>query len=131
MIVGLGSDIVNIKRIENLLQKYGQNLVKKILDADEQAVYARLNDHKKSSYLAKRWAAKEACSKALGTGFQYGITWRQIKIVNLSDGKPEILLFDAAAKQAIVLCEGKAAKIMLSLSDDYPWAQAVVIIESL
>ena len=131
MIVGLGSDIVNIKRIEKLLEQYGQRLVKKVLDSDEQTIYAELNESKKNSYLAKRWAAKEACAKALGTGFQYGITWRQIKIVNLSGGKPEILLFDAAAAQAIALCEGKAAKIMLSLSDDYPWAQAVVIIESL
>ena len=125
-IFGIGTDIVNIKRLDNSLKKYGSTFKKKIFSKKE-ILYC---DKKKnsSSFYAKRYAAKEAFSKALGTGIRKGVSFKNIEISNNSYGKPYILLkgeLETLLKRKI---KNKKYNIYLSLSDDKPWAQATVII---
>ena len=127
MIIGLGNDLVDIRRIEKALEKFGDRFVARIFTDIERAKSER-RANRASSY-AKRFAAKEACSKALGTGLNSGVFWRDMGVVNLSSGQPTMSLTGGAAKRlAFITPEGMQAAISLSLTDDYPLAQAIVII---
>ncbi|MCG6115724.1 MAG: holo-ACP synthase [Mesorhizobium sp.] len=130
MIIGLGSDLIDIRRIERTLERHGERFVQRIFTETER----RKSDRRKeraASY-AKRFAAKEACSKALGTGLSRGVFWRDMGVVNLPGGKPTMeLTGGAAARLAAMMPAGHQAVVHLTITDDYPLAQAFVIIEAL
>ncbi len=127
MIIGLGNDVIDIRRIEETLERFGDRFVQRIFTETEQ----RKSDRRRqraASY-AKRFAAKEACSKALGTGLRKGVFWRDMGVVNLPSGRPTLVLTGGAAAQlALMTPAGYRARIDLTLTDDYPMAQAIVII---
>lgn len=127
MIIGIGNDIIDIRRIEKTLDRYGDRFVQRCFTEIEQ----KKSDRRRlraASY-AKRFAAKEACSKALGTGFRRGTYWRDLGVVNLPSGKPTMALTGGAADHLARLTpEGFIAKIDLTITDDFPLAQAIVII---
>ncbi len=129
MIIGLGNDIVDIRRIERALERFGDRFVNRIFtEVERQKSERRAN--RAASY-AKRFAAKEACSKALGTGFRDGVYWRDMGVVNLASGKPTIELTGGALRRLNEITpEGMAARIDLTLSDDHPSAQAIVLISA-
>jgi holo-[acyl-carrier protein] synthase len=130
MIIGLGSDLIDIRRIDKSLSRFGDRFVNRLFTPVEQAKSDRRNQ-RAASY-AKRFAAKEACSKALGTGIARGVYWRDMGVVNLPSGKPTMELTNSAARQMEKLIpEGHTAIIHLTITDDYPLAQAFVIIEAL
>ena len=133
MILGIGSDITNISRFERSIDAYGHRLIDRALGADEIKELAAKDFISKQEYaasVAKRFAAKEACSKALGTGFRNGIYLRDIQITHNNAGKPELKLSGGALQQFEKMQKtDKKISLHISLSDDYPWAQAVVIIE--
>lgn len=134
MIVGIGSDIANISRIEETIKKFGIRFVNKIFTKNEIKEMEKRKNISFREYVstaAKRFAAKEACSKALGTGFREGVFWKNIEIKHLASGKPTLKLSGGALKHMEKLCDGGNANIQVSLSDDYPWAQAFVVIEKL
>ncbi len=130
MILGIGNDIIDIRRIEKTLERHGQRFIDRI--------YTEVEKHKSerraqrvASY-AKRFAAKEACSKALGTGLSHGVFWRDMGVVNLPSGKPTLQLTNGAAAQlARMMPAGKQAAVHLTMTDEYPYAQAIVIIEAI
>lgn len=125
MIIGFGTDLVDIRRIEQSLAQFDTRFEQRIFTAKERA-----NPKKNARYYAKRFAAKEACLKALGSGFR-GISWHDMEITSNELGAPSLALTGGAAKQLSALTPpGKQAKIWLSLSDEYPYAQAQVIIEA-
>lgn len=130
MIIGLGSDLIDIRRIEKTLEKYGERFTKRIFTELEQ----RKSDARKeraASY-AKRFAAKEACSKALGTGLSHGVFWRDMGVVNLPSGKPTMNLTNGAGERLkSMMPQGHVPVVHLTITDDYPLAQAFVIIEAL
>jgi holo-[acyl-carrier protein] synthase len=128
MIIGLGSDLVDIRRIEKTLENFGPRFVDRIFtDIEKKKSEARAN--RAASY-AKRFAAKEACSKALGTGFHGGVFWKDLGVVNLPSGKPTMALTNGAlSRLKAITPEGKEAVIHLTITDDFPYAQAFVIIE--
>lgn len=129
MIIGLGSDLIDIRRIEQTLERFGERFVQRLYTETEQ----KKSDGRKNraaSY-AKRFAAKEACSKALGTGFRKGVFWRDMGVVNLRSGKPTMALTGGAAERlAAITPAGMRAQIDLSITDDFPLAQAIVIISA-
>ena len=129
MIIGIGSDLIDIRRVEKTLERHADRFVNRVFTPIEQ----RKSDGRKlraASY-AKRFAAKEACSKALGTGLARGVYWRDMGVVNLPGGKPTMhLTGGAAARLAEMLPEGHEAFIHLTITDDFPLAQAFVIIEA-
>jgi len=125
-IFGLGTDIVNIKRIDSLIKKSGKTFVKRVFSKKEIIYCEKKNDS--SSFYAKRFAAKEALSKALGTGFKKGISLKNIEIFNDKSGKPHIKLKGEVDKYLKKKIKKNKYNIYLSLSDDKPWAQATVII---
>ena len=130
MIIGFGSDLVDITRIEGSLSRFGDRFVQRIFTEVEQARSERKPD-RAASY-AKRFAAKEACSKALGTGFSNGVFWRDMGVVNMKSGRPTMALSGgAAAKLAAMTPAGHTAVIHLTLTDEPPMALAVVLIEAL
>ena len=133
MIVGLGTDIVNIERIEKSCSKFGEHLTAKLFTPAEQADIKRASVSPRGKYFktAKLFAAKEAVSKALGTGFSEGIGWQDIEIGHDEKGRPLATLNGKAAERASYLCDGGKWRLWLSLSDEYPLAQAVVIIEKI
>lgn len=129
MIIGLGSDIVDIRRIEKTLERFGDRFVRRIYTVTEQKKSDR-RANRAASY-ARRFAAKEACSKALGTGFRRGVYWRDLGVVNLPSGKPSMKLTGGALKRLEELTpEGTSAQIDLSITDDDPLAQAIVLISA-
>jgi holo-[acyl-carrier protein] synthase len=130
MILGIGSDIIDIRRIQRTLERFGDRFVERIFtDTERRKSDGRAN--RAASY-AKRFAAKEACSKALGTGFRDGVFWRDMGVVNLSSGKPTMHLTGGALERlAEITPHGMRAQIDLSLTDDEPQAQAIVIISAL
>ena len=129
MIIGIGNDIIDIRRIEKTLERYGDRFVQRCFTQIEQMKSDRRR-LRGASY-AKRFAAKEACSKALGTGFRRGTFWRDMGVVNLPSGKPTMALTGGAAVHLERLTpEGFAAKIDLTITDDFPLAQAIVIISA-
>jgi len=130
MIIGIGSDLIDIRRIEKSLEGHGQRFIQRIYTEVEQA-RSEGRAGRVASY-AKRFAAKEACAKALGTGLAQGVFWRDMGVVNLPSGKPTMALTGgAAARLAKILPQGHKAAIHLTITDDFPLAQAFVIIEAL
>ena len=130
MIVGVGSDLIDNRRMENTLQRFGPRFVARIFTDIEQARSERKPD-RAASY-AKRFAAKEACAKALGTGMRRGVFWKDMGVVNARSGQPTLALTGGAARRlAELLPPGHVGVLHLSLTDDHPWAQAFVIIEAL
>ena len=130
MILGIGSDLIDIKRIENSVEKYGERFLARIFTAEERAKAARR--HGLAATLAKRWAAKEACAKALGTGIKKGVYFKDMGVVNLPSGQPTMhLTGGAAARLASMVPAGMKAAIHLTITDDYPLAQAFVVIEAI
>ena len=131
MIVGLGSDLCNIERIEKSLARFGARFEHRIFTEIERAKAARRPFTKAGTY-AKRFAAKEAFSKAVGTGFKAGVFMKDIGVVNARSGAPTLALTGGAkARLDALIPEGHAANIHLTLTDDHPWAQAFVIIEAI
>jgi holo-[acyl-carrier protein] synthase len=131
MIVGLGSDLCNIERIEKSLERFGARFEQRVFTEVERAKAARRPFTKAATY-AKRFAAKEAFSKAVGTGFKAGVFMKDIGVVNAPSGAPTLALSGGArARLDALIPEGHAANIHLTLTDDHPWAQAFVIIEAL
>lgn len=133
MILGLGSDMIDIRRIEKTLERFGDRFVDRIFTADERRKAERRAGTARglASTYAKRFAAKEACSKALGTGFRRGVFWRDLGVANLPSGKPTMRLSGGAASQLErLLPPGMKAQIDLTMTDDYPLAEAVVIISA-
>lgn len=129
MIIGLGSDLVDIRRIEKMLNRYGDRFIQCIFTDTEQIRSENLQ--KRSFSYAKRFAAKEACAKALGTGIACGVGWKDMGVINLPSGKPIMELTDRAQMQLQkLLPPSYEAVIHLSITDDFPWAQAFVIIEA-
>lgn len=130
MIIGLGSDIIAIERIERTLARFGERFIGRIFtDVERRKSEGRVG--RAASY-AKRYAAKEACSKALGTGFRHGVFWRDMGVVNLPSGQPTLHLTGGAAlRLAEITPRGKVAKIDLSLTDDESLAQAIVVISAI
>lgn len=127
MILGLGSDLIDIRRIEKTLARYGDRFLDRIFTAEERARSDR-RANRVESY-AKRYAAKEACSKALGTGFRKGVYWRDLAVVNLPGGRPTLVLTGGALERLKALTPpGMAARIDVTLTDEPPLAQALVII---
>jgi holo-[acyl-carrier protein] synthase len=130
LIVGIGSDLCDIRRIEKTLGRFGDRFISRIYTDVERTRSERKAD-RAASY-AKRFAAKEACAKALGTGIHRGVFWRDMGVVNLRSGQPTMTLSGgAAARLAQLAPAGMRAVIHLSLTDDHPYAQAFVIIEAL
>jgi holo-[acyl-carrier protein] synthase len=130
LIVGIGSDLTDIRRIANTLDRFGDRFVQRIFTDVEQQRSERKAD-RASSY-AKRFAAKEACAKALGTGLRAGVFWRDMGVVNARSGQPTMVLKGGAAERlAALVPAGRRAAIHLSLTDDFPYAQAFVVIEAL
>ena len=128
MIVGLGSDLCNIERIENSLERWGEKFLRRVFTETEQAK-AESRPLTRAGTLAKRFAAKEAFSKAVGTGFRRGVHMKDIGVVNLASGAPTLKLTGGAKARLDALApEGHAIDIHLTMTDDYPWAQAFVIL---
>ena len=129
MILGIGTDLANIDRIQGVLARHGDRFRNRVFTETEQAKASRRKDE--AGTYAKRWAAKEACSKALGTGLRMGIAWRDMSISNLSSGQPIMEVAGWAKKRLDELTpEDHRAIVHVSLTDDYPWAQAYVVIEA-
>ncbi|MDO9458932.1 MAG: holo-ACP synthase [Alphaproteobacteria bacterium] len=127
MVIGLGNDLIDIRRIEKTLERFGARFINRLYTEKEQARSER-KPNRAASY-AKRFAAKEACSKALGTGFRKGVYWRDMGVSNLSTGKPTMVLTGGALQRLREITpEGCAAQIDLTLTDDFPLAQAIVLI---
>ena len=129
MIIGIGSDLIDIRRVEKSIERFGTRFTERCFTPIER----RKSDARKNraaSY-AKRFAAKEACSKALGTGLAQGVFWRDMGVVNLPSGKPTMQLTGgAAARLATMVPNGHQAVIHLTITDDFPLAQAFVILEA-
>jgi holo-[acyl-carrier protein] synthase len=129
MIIGIGSDIIDIRRIERTLERYGHRFIERIYTPIEQGKSE--GRYQRAASYAKRFAAKEACAKALGTGFRAGVFWRDMGVVNLPSGKPTMQLAGGAARRlAEITPPGMVAQIDLSITDDHPQAQAIVIISA-
>jgi holo-[acyl-carrier protein] synthase len=131
MILGIGTDLANIERIEATLARFGERFLNRVFTEREQSK-ARSRPHGIAATYAKRWAAKEACSKALGTGLRMGISWRDMAVSNLESGQPVMHLTGWAAERLAGLTPpGHRATVHVTLTDDHPWAQAFVVIEAL
>ena len=131
MIIGIGSDLCNIERIANSLARFGDRFVQRVFTPVEQAKAERRTLTRADTY-AKRFAAKEAFSKAVGTGVKRGVFMKDIGVVNLPSGAPTLALTGGAkARLDALIPPGHAAMVHLTMTDDHPWAQAFVIIEAL
>jgi len=127
MIVGIGTDVCSVERVAGVLERHGERFVRRILTPAERERYQRTRD--KAGHLAKRFAAKEAFSKAVGTGFKRGVFMKDIGVVNASSGAPTIIATGGARARLDALApEGHAIDIHLTMTDDHPWAQAFVIL---
>ena len=130
MIVGIGSDLCNIERIQNSLDRFGERFLNRVFTDVERTKAAR-RPHTIAGTLAKRFAAKEAFSKAVGTGFKRGVFMKDIGVVNLPSGAPTLSLTGGAKARLDALApEGHAIDIHLTMTDDHPWAQAFVILSA-
>ncbi|MCQ0968996.1 holo-ACP synthase (plasmid) [Paracoccus sp. TK19116] len=130
MILGIGADLANIERIAGVLDRHGDRFRNRVFTDIEIAKSRRRLDE--AGTLAKRWAAKEACSKALGTGLRMGIAWRDMAVSNLRTGQPVMHLSGwAADRLAQMTPPGHSARVHVTLTDDHPWAHAFVVIEAL
>ncbi|WP_426166734.1 holo-ACP synthase [Sandarakinorhabdus sp. DWP1-3-1] len=127
-VLGLGSDLCNIDRIANSITRFGDRFLNRVFTDVERAKADRRQLTRTGTY-AKRFAAKEACSKALGTGFRKGVFMRDMGVVNLASGAPTLALTGgAAARLAEITPPGYRADVHLTMTDDHPWAQAIVLI---
>lgn len=130
MIIAIGSDLCNIDRIQNSLNRFGERFEKRVFTEVERAKAARRPFTRAGTY-AKRFAAKEAFAKAVGTGFKAGVFMKDIGVVNAKSGAPTLALTGGAAQRLSALTpEGHTAIVHLTLTDDHPWAQAFVVIEA-
>ena len=129
MILGIGTVLANIERIERTLERFGDRFRNRVFTDVEQAKAERRRDT--AGTYAKRWAAKEACSKALGTGLRMGIAWKDMAVSNLNTGQPVMALTGWAAERLQDMTpDGHEAIVHVTLTDDHPWTQAFVIIEA-
>ena len=129
MILGIGTDLANIDRIAATLERFGDRFRNRVFTEGEQRKASRRKDE--AGTYAKRWAAKEACSKALGTGFRRGVFWRDMGVINLPSGKPTMKLTGGALKRLQeIIPEGMEAQIDLTITDEPPTAEAFVIISA-
>ncbi|NBC96016.1 MAG: holo-ACP synthase [Deinococcus-Thermus bacterium] len=129
MILGIGTDLANIERMQRVLDRWGARFRDRVFTETEQGKAERRRDV--AGTYAKRWAAKEACSKALGTGLRMGIAWKDMAVSNVETGQPVMHVTGwAADRLAEMTPAGHAAVIHVTLTDDHPWAQAVVLIEA-
>jgi len=129
MILGIGTDLANIERIAGTLDRFGDRFKNRVFTDREQAKAERRKDV--AGTYAKRWAAKEACSKALGTGLAMGISWKDMSVTNLRSGQPIMHVTGWAEERLKSMTpEGHEAVIHVTLTDDHPWAQAFVVIEA-
>jgi holo-[acyl-carrier protein] synthase len=130
VIIGIGSDLCNIERIQNSLDRFGDRFIQRVFTPVEQAKATRRTLTRAATF-AKRFAAKEAFSKAVGTGFNQGVFMRDIGVANLHSGAPTLVLTGGAkARLDAMIPAGHAATVHLTMTDDHPWAQAFVIIEA-
>lgn len=130
MILGIGTDLCNIERIEGVLARHGARFKDRVFTEREQRK-AESRPRNVAATYAKRWAAKEACSKALGTGLRMGIAWKDMAVSNLRSGQPVMHLTGWAAERlAAMTPPGHVALVHVTLTDDHPWAQAFVVIEA-
>ena len=129
MILGIGTDLANIERIQGTLDRFGDRFRNRIFTEDEQRKAENRKDV--AGTYAKRWAAKEACSKALGTGLRMGIAWKDMSVTNLPTGQPVMQVTGWAKDRLDAMTPpGHTAIIHVTLTDDHPWAQAMVMIEA-
>ena len=134
MIIGIGNDLVDIRRIEQTVERFGERFLRRVFTDEERAKAERRAGVPRAvaATLAKRFAAKEACAKALGTGFRHGVFWRDLGVVNQPGGQPVLWLTGGAARRlAALLPAGMAARIDLTMTDEYPLAEAVVVISAI
>jgi holo-[acyl-carrier protein] synthase len=131
MILGLGSDIVDIRRIEAVIARHGERFLERVFTPVERAKAARRGERIRAATFAKRFAAKEAAAKALGTGFRQGVFFTDLGVVNLPSGQPTLQMTGgAAARLAAITPPGALASIALTMTDEYPYAYAQVIISA-
>ncbi len=129
MIIGIGADLADIRRIERTLARFGERFTRRVFTEVERQKSDRRRE-RAASY-AKRWAAKEACSKALGSGLRMGVAWAEMGVVNLPSGQPTLRLTGGAARRLDSLVpDGHKPRIHLTITDDHPYAQAFVVIEA-
>jgi holo-[acyl-carrier protein] synthase len=129
VILGIGNDLIDIRRIEATLERFGDRFIERVFTDIER----RKSDGRatRAASYAKRFAAKEACSKALGTGLRHGVFWRDMGVINLATGRPTLSLTGGAAAQLRrITPEGFEAHIALTLTDDFPMAEAIVVISA-
>ena len=130
LVIGLGNDLIDIRRIERSLERFGDRFINRVFTEIEQEKSER-RANRAASY-AKRFAAKEACSKALGTGIRRGVHWRTMGVINLPSGKPTIALTEGAAVRLKELTpDGMVPQVSLTITDDFPLAQAIVLITAI
>ena len=130
MIVGLGADLCDIRRIERVLERHGDRFIERVFTPAERAKAATRTEALRAGTLAKRFAAKEACSKALGTGFKAGVHHSDLGVVNIPDGRPTMVLTGGALLRLRALVPpGMAPVLHLTMTDEYPYAFAQVVIE--
>ncbi|WP_424928450.1 holo-ACP synthase [Amaricoccus tamworthensis] len=130
MIIGIGSDLANIDRIAGTIERFGDRFINRVFTEREQATANRRRET--IATYAKRWAAKEACSKALGTGLRMGISWKDMGVVNLRTGQPTMELTGwAYDRMHALMPPGHTPHMHVTITDDHPWAQAFVVLEAL
>jgi holo-[acyl-carrier protein] synthase len=133
MIIGIGNDMIDIRRVARVIERHGERFLDRIFTEAERAKAERRAKNEKMvvATYAKRFAAKEACSKALGTGIRRGVWWRDLGVINLPGGRPSMLLTGGAlARLQALTPDGLEARIDLTITDDWPMAQAFVIISA-
>jgi holo-[acyl-carrier protein] synthase len=129
MIIGIGSDLIDIRRVERTLERFGERFTRRVFTEIEREKSDRRAT--RAATYAKRFAAKEACSKALGSGIRMGVAWREMGVVNLASGQPTLHLTGGAKERLDALVPaGHVASIHLTMTDDHPLAQAFVVIEA-
>lgn len=132
MILGLGSDICDIRRIEKSIERYGERFLERIFTETERAKAMRRSEKIQAATYAKRFAAKEAASKALGTGFRKGVFFSDLGVVNLPSGQPTMNMTGGAAQRLLAITPpGMLAQVALTMTDEYPYAYAQVIISAI
>ncbi|MGE7370006.1 holo-ACP synthase [Neorhizobium sp. NPDC001467] len=130
MIIGMGSDLIDIRRVEKSIERFGERFTHRVFTEVERAK-SDGRKNRAASY-AKRFAAKEACSKALGTGIAHGVFWRDMGVVNMPGGRPTMKLTNGASERlSAMMPAGHVPLIHITITDEYPYAQAFVIIEAL
>lgn len=129
MIIGIGSDVLDIRRLEKTIARHGDRFLERIFTPLERAKAERRTERIRAATYAKRFAAKEAASKALGTGFRAGVFWRDLGVVNLPSGQPTMRMTGGAAERlAAITPPGHRAEIALTMTDEFPYAQAMIVI---